>query len=137
MNVITVSGHVGKEVEMKYFESGSIVANFPLAATYYDHKTKENKTFWLKCQVWGKKAEFTGEYVKKGNKVIVTGNFFIEEFKDKEGKSRTVNCISVNDIEQLGKKTKSEEQSSESSSEENIVEFTESDEFIGEDEIPF
>lgn len=132
MNNIVMSGNVGKDPEMKYFDSGSIVANFPLAVSFYDHKEKENKTVWLKCKVWGKKAEFTGEYIKKGSKVIVSGSLFVEEFEDKNGQKRSSYGINITDIESLDKKSDSskEAKKEEQNPDENLVEF-------GEDEIPF
>lgn len=135
MNVIVLSGNVGKDPEMKYFDSGKVVANFPLAVSIYDREKKENKTVWFKCAIWGKKAEFVGEYIKKGSKVIVSGSIYFEEFKDKDGNQRTVNCVNAGDVESCDKKSDGgnntkPKQDERYSDNEQLVEF-------GEDEIPF
>lgn len=132
MNVITLSGNVGKDPEMKYFDSGSVVAHFPFAVSIYNREKKEKDSVWFKCSVWGKKAEFVGEYIKKGSKVIVSGSISFEKFTDKEGKERIVNCVNASDVESCDKKpdggTSQSKQNAET--DEPIVQF-------GDEEIPF
>lgn len=137
MNILTVSGNAGKDPEMKYFDSGSVVANFPLAVSIYNREKKENETVWFKCSVWGKKAEFTGEYIKKGSKVIVSGSLCFEKFADKEGKERIVNCVNVSEVECWDKKSDSPKAQLQTQQPKLTAETDEQIVQFGDEEIPF
>jgi len=101
MITITITGNVGKEPDMHYFDNGSKVTSLNVGSSYYDSKTKENKTIWFKCKIWGQKAEYVGEYVKKGSKVIVTGSLYEESYTSEDGTKRKNLCINANDIEAI------------------------------------
>ena len=66
MNTAVLVGRVGRDAEIKYFESGKVKANFSIAVNRWDPKTKSEVADWFNIDVWDKLAEFAGEYVKKG-----------------------------------------------------------------------
>lgn len=88
MNSINLIGRIGKDVEMKYFDSGKVKAIFSLAVDR-GRKDKDGVklTDWFACEVWSKTAEFAGEYVKKGDRVAVTGSMFNDRY-EKDGQKR-------------------------------------------------
>ena len=65
MNSVVLVGRVGRDAEIKYFESGKVKANFSIAVNRWDSKTKSEVADWFNIDVWDKQAEFAGEYVKK------------------------------------------------------------------------
>ncbi len=68
-------GHLGTEPEMRYTSSGQAVASFSVAVD--NRYTKDDKpvkeTVWFRVSVWGKQAETTNQYLKKGSLVLVEG----------------------------------------------------------------
>jgi len=89
-NNCTFSGNVGRDPELRYLESGMIIANFSIAV----EGRKGGDTLWMAVKVWNKPAQVIGDYVKKGSKIIVSGELQQETWT-KEGveKSRMVlNC---------------------------------------------
>ena len=80
INTINLVGRAGKEPDVRYFESGSNVANFTLAV---NRRSRDEEPDWFNLEIWGKQAQIAADYVKKGSLVGITGSFKIESWKDK------------------------------------------------------
>jgi single-strand DNA-binding protein len=89
-NNCTFSGNLGRDPEVRYFEDGKLVANFSIAV----EGRKKGDTLWMTVKVWNKPAQVIADYVKKGSKIIVSGELQEETWtKDGVEKSRMVlNC---------------------------------------------
>ena len=108
MNSVVVVGRVGRDAEIKYFESGKVKANFSVAVNRWDAKTKSETTDWFNIDVWDKQAEFAGEYVKKGRQVVVDGRISISKWTDQTGEERERFLIVANNVRLLGSKRDAE-----------------------------
>lgn len=71
MNNCTFIGNVGKDAELKTFDSGKQVINFSIAVS--EGKGEHKKTTWIECAKFGEKTGIL-PYLKKGTQVAVTGN---------------------------------------------------------------
>ncbi|MEB3287085.1 MAG: single-stranded DNA-binding protein [Vampirovibrionales bacterium] len=104
MNSVILLGRLGQDPEIKYFDSGSVKAKFSLAV---DRPTanKENRvTDWFNIEVWGKQAEFVGEWVKKGTLVTVVGQMEINRYNDQAGNSKEWLLIRASEVRFAGSK---------------------------------
>lgn len=109
MNTVVLVGRVGRDAEVRYFESGKVKANFSIAVNRWDSKTKGEVTDWFNIDVWDKQAEFAGEYVKKGIQVAVEGRISQDKWTDKAtGADRERFLIIANNIRLLGSKKDAE-----------------------------
>ena len=95
MNTVSIIGNVSADAELAYTKSGKFVSKFTVAVA--DRFNKEN-TFWFDVVAWGKTAELCGEYLKKGNKVGITGRLTTRTYENKEGKKVKVTEIVAEDI---------------------------------------
>lgn len=88
MSDITVSGNIG-EPALKFTSSGKAVLEFPLAENHSKKNAQggwdEDGTTWRRVTVWEKKAEVLGEVLKKGDRVLVTGQERLREYEAKDG----------------------------------------------------
>lgn len=110
MNVCVFSGNIGKDCEMRYTQSGKASASFSLAVT---SGWGENKsTFWVRCQLWGARAEKLTQYLTKGKKVTVSGALNNREWTDKDGGKKMTLELTVNEID-LGPKGVDDDQGEE------------------------
>lgn len=110
MNTVVLVGRVGRDAEVRYFESGKVKANFSVAVNRWDPKTKSEVADWFNVDVWDKQAEFAGEYVKKGIQVAVDGRIGQNKWVDKAtGNDRENFLIIANSIRLLGSKRDMEE----------------------------
>ena len=80
INTISLVGRAGREPDVRYFESGSTVANFTLAVNRINRSDEPD---WFNLEIWGKQAQIAADYVKKGSLVGITGSFKIDSWKDK------------------------------------------------------
>ena len=105
MNKITLIGRLGKNPEVKTFESGSKVANFTLATSeYYKKKDGEKvtKTEWHNIVLWKGLADVAERFLKKGSQVAIEGKITSRSWDDKDGNKRYMTEIVGSSIEMLG-----------------------------------
>lgn len=103
LNSVTLVGRVGGDVEIKYFESGSVVANCTLAV---DRRTRNSdQPDWFNLELWGKTAQVAADYVRKGSLIGVTGALKFDAWTDRNtGAERSKPVIRVDRLELLGSK---------------------------------
>lgn len=97
INVICASGNIGKDAEQRWTNNQKCIASFslPVRQGYGERE----KTSWVKCMLFGAKAEKLPQYLTKGTKVTVTGEFVMEEWTDQNGGKRSQPVIIVMDID--------------------------------------
>jgi single-strand DNA-binding protein len=104
VNSISLVGRVGGDVEMRYFESGSCVANCTIAVRN-GRKTQDSndEPDWFKLEMWAKTAEIAAQYVKKGGLIGITGALKFDHWNDRTtGESRSQPVIRVAQLNLLG-----------------------------------
>lgn len=101
MNVISISGQLGKDAEQKFLPDGTALLNFSVA----DSQGKDKPTIWWNCTIFGKRAESgLAQYLTKGQSVTVNGNVTMREYTDKDGIKRQAQDIRVGDVALQGGK---------------------------------
>ena len=106
MNVITITGTLGRDMEQRAMPNGDPVGNFSVA----DSQGREKPTIWWSCQLFGKRVAALAPYLLKGQQVTVAGNVIEREWTDKEGNKRKQMEIRVSDLAlQGGKREQSAE----------------------------
>ncbi|MGB3571337.1 MAG: single-stranded DNA-binding protein [Phormidesmis sp.] len=107
VNIVTLVGRVGRDPEIRYFESGNVLAKCGLAV---NRRTKNNdQPDWFNLEIWGKTAEIAANYVRKGSLIGVTGSLKLDSWQDRAtGATRTSPVIRVNQLDLLGSKRDNE-----------------------------
>jgi single-strand DNA-binding protein len=108
MNKALLTGHLGKDPEVRHIDGGRIVANFSLATSEsFKNKNGEKvtNTEWHNIVVWNKLAEICEKYLKKGSHILIEGSIKTRSYDDKEGKKRYVTEIYATNMEMLGTKS--------------------------------
>lgn len=107
MNVITLVGRAGRNPEVRYFESGTMVANLTLAV---DGIGRDAETEWFNLEIWGKTAQIAADYVKKGKQLSVSGSIKTEKWTDRTtGQEREKKVVKVDRLKLLGSKRDNED----------------------------
>jgi single-strand DNA-binding protein len=90
VNKVILLGHIGKDAETKYTQSGTAVSNFTLATnrSWKDQQTGEWKeeTEWHRCVLW--KSENRSSYLTKGTPVYIEGRLQTRSWEDKDHQKR-------------------------------------------------
>lgn len=106
-NSVKLIGHLGKDPEVRTFESGKKMASFSIATTdsYQNQKgEKVQDTQWHNVVIWGKLADVAGQYLKKGSEIAVEGKLVHRAYETNGGEKRYITEINVNEMMMLGGK---------------------------------
>jgi single-strand DNA-binding protein len=105
VNKAILVGRLGRDPETRYTSGGQAVANFTLATdeTFKDRSgERQKRTEWHRIVVWGKLAEITQQYLKKGMLVYIEGRIQTRQWEDKrDGQKRTTTEIVANVMRML------------------------------------
>lgn len=108
INKVIVLGNVGKEPEVRTFDSGDTVTNFSVATSekWKDKTSGEFKesTEWHRVSCFGKLSEIASKYVKKGDKIYVEGSLRTRKWTDAAGVEKYSTEVKAEKIELLGGK---------------------------------
>lgn len=84
MNIIAISGHLVRDPELRRSQSGKAVTSFTIAV---DRPGVKDKTDFIDCVAWEKKAEFVSRYFRKGQRIEVSGIITSRTY-EKDGQNR-------------------------------------------------
>ncbi len=105
---ITVTGNVGKDVELRFAGEKQIaVATFSMAHTpriKKDGEFTDGETMWFKVIAFMSKAEAIADQLQKGDTVLVTGSLTQSTYTDRDGKERISLEIKADEVATLIKR---------------------------------
>ena len=111
VNKVILVGRLGRDPETRYTPSGQGVCNFSLATdeTFKDRNgERQKRTEWHRIVLWGKLAEISQQYLKKGMLVYIEGRIQSSQWDDKNtGQKRTAIDIVGNVMRMLTSRSES------------------------------
>ncbi|MDR1202534.1 MAG: single-stranded DNA-binding protein [Tannerellaceae bacterium] len=104
LNKVILIGNVGKDPDIRYFDSGVAVANFPLATsergyTLANGTVVPERTEWHNVVVRRDQVAFVEKWVKKGSGLYVEGKIRTRTYDDQAGVKRYVTEIYADRVE--------------------------------------
>lgn len=101
-NQIVIEGRLGGDPEVRATNSGKNVANFNVAVT---RRFDREKTDWFKCVAFAQKSDLVEKFLHKGSKVLVSGQYVSNPYKNKNGVTMPGWELVVDNIEFLDPKS--------------------------------
>ena len=106
VNRVILIGNVGQDPRVKYFDTGSAVATFPLATTDRGYTLQNGtqipeRTEWHNIVASNRLAEIVDKYVHKGDKLYLEGKIRTRSYSDQSGAMRYITEIYVENMEML------------------------------------
>ena len=102
INLVHLSGHLGKDPESKFLPSGTMQAKVSLAVNKTwksDDGTEKKQTSWIPLIFWGKTAEkFVMPHLHKGDEIYVEGALSIREWTNEEDVKKYFTEVSVSQV---------------------------------------
>ena len=101
VNKAILIGHIGAKPEGRYTQDGVSTASFSIATneSWVDNdKNKREKTEWHNIVVWNKLADFSTEYLEKGQMVYIEGAIRSRTWVDTKEQKRKITEIYANKI---------------------------------------
>lgn len=105
-NCVQLIGHLGKEPELKTFDSGKKKLSASIATNefYTRDGEKVQDTQWHNIIAWGKLAENMERILTKGNEVAIKGKLTSRSYENKEGNTQYMTEVVVNEFVKITKK---------------------------------
>ena len=115
MNKFIGLGNLTRDPELRYTPKGTVVCNVSIALNRKwkgeDGKERESVCF-VECVLWGRTAEATAQYCKKGKRVLIEGRLDQQSWEDKDThKQRSKIVVQVETIQFIGSAAESSDSS--------------------------
>lgn len=102
VNKVILVGYTAQDPEIRYTSDGKAIANITIVTNeeWKDKNTgeKKSKPEYHRVVIFGKLAEITGEYVKKGFLLYASGQLQTRKWQDQSGQDRYTTEVVVNPI---------------------------------------
>ena len=111
----SVIGNLGNDPEMKYSANGAPFLRFNVASNFRARTPEgqwEDKTEWVRCTVFGQRAESLSQYLKKGMRVFVDGRLEARPWTDQQGGVRAGLELVASDVEFMSSRSEDEQRAS-------------------------
>jgi len=143
-NKVILLGNLTRDPELRYTPNGLAVCSFTLAVNDRfrgrgDGDDRE-ETLFIDIVAFGKIAESSGQYLKKGRPALVEGRLKLEKWQSPEGQNRSKHSVTANVVQFLAGRDEGSggfsDQPTSSSGPTETVDISSIDE-VSDDEIPF
>lgn len=101
MNIVSLTGRLVRDADVKVTTSNITVARFTLAV---NRQKKDDGADFIGCVAFGKTAEVIQKYTSKGSQIGVQGRIQTGSYDGKDGKKVYTTDIIVDRMEFLGTK---------------------------------
>lgn len=114
MNKVMLIGYVGKDPDVRYYDTDQAVAQFSLATTERGYVLQNgtkvpDHTDWHTVLAWSGLAKIVEKYVHKGDRLYIEGRIRYRSYDDHKGLRRYVTEILAENMELLSPKMNAQE----------------------------
>jgi len=105
LNKVFLIGRLTRDPELRYTPSGQSVATLGFAVNH-EYVTKEGRKedpCYVNLVIWGKRAEVSAEYLKKGSLIFVEGRLHFSKWETQDNEKRSTIEVYVDDFQFLDK----------------------------------
>ena len=102
LNNINIQGRITKDIEIKTTPSGKKVCSFTIACG--QKIGQDERTSFIDCVAWEKRAEFIANYFPKGTMILLSGRLESRSYQDNAGNNRKVTEVVVSEVNFCGDK---------------------------------
>jgi len=100
MNKVILCGRTTNDIELKSTQSGKKYIQFTIACDNgKDEDGNRREADFVNCVAWERRAEVIAEYVKKGNRFLVSGSFKTDKYETDSGENRYRSYVLVREYE--------------------------------------
>jgi single-strand DNA-binding protein len=140
INQVMLTGRLTADPEMRYTPAGKAIASFNLAnGRRYKNQSGEvvEDTSFIGCTAFGQSAEFMGQYIRKGQAILVQGRLKQETWEDRQtGKKQSKTKVLVDVVKSMGQRSTPAQQAPKDEYQ-PTPETTPAIDAMADDEVPF
>ena len=110
-NKIIIGGNLTRDIELRYTQGGSAIANTAIATSrkFTQNGEKKEEVCFVDVTFFGRSAEIANQYLHKGSKILIDGRLKFDQWTDNNGQKRSKHSVIVESMQMLGTKESSSE----------------------------
>jgi single-strand DNA-binding protein len=108
---VQVIGNIGSDPEKRYTPTGTATLRFSVASNGRAKNQAgewQDETTWIRCTVFGQRAEKLSELLHKGQRVFVDGHLEARPWLDRRNEPQAGLELVANDVEFVSSRNESE-----------------------------
>ncbi len=133
MNNVSLVGRLTKDLELRYTQNGKAVGSGTIAVNRTFKSEGQPDADFINFVVWGKAAENTANFTKKGSQVGIVGRIQTRNYENSEGKKVFVTEVVADNVQFLDPKGTTQKEPSQNTATNNDVGQID----IEDDDLPF
>ena len=101
INKVILVGNLGADPELRYTSGGQAVCDLRIATSErWNNKDgqPQERVEWHRVVVWGRTAETSNEYLRKGSQAYIEGRLQTRSWEDRDGNKRYTTEIVANKV---------------------------------------
>lgn len=103
-NKVILVGNLTRDIELRYSQNGSAIANTAIATSrrFTVNGEKKEETCFVDITFFGRSGEVANQYLRKGSKILIEGRLNFEQWVDQQsGQKRSKHSIIVENMQML------------------------------------
>jgi len=111
-NKVVLAGNLSRDIEIRYSQSGTAVANTAIATSrkFNANGEKKEEVMFIDITFFGRSAEVANQFLRKGSKVLIEGRLQLDQWVDKDGGKRSKHSVVVETMNMLDSKQDNQNQ---------------------------
>lgn len=98
----TITGYLGRDPEQRTFNDQTVTRfSVGVRTVKKDKETGQNTTDWVEVSIWGKRGDYWNQNLRKGSKVVISGDLSHGSFVGKDGVTKNTIELNCSDIEHM------------------------------------
>ena len=120
INRVVLIGRLTANPELRYTANNTAVTSFTLAVDRnFKNESGNKEADFINIVAWNKKAELIHQYLKKGDRLGISGRLQVRKYQNERGENRYVTEVVADEVEFLNSKKSGLDEKSPVKSEEN------------------
>ncbi len=105
-NKVILVGNLTRDIELRYTQSGSGIANTAIATSrkFTQNGEKKEEVCFVDITFFGRSSEIANQYLRRGSKILVEGRLKFDQWVDQNGQKRSKHSVIVETMQMLDSK---------------------------------
>jgi len=106
-NKVILVGNLTRDIELRYAQSGTAIANTAIATSrkFTVNGEKKEEVCFVDITAFGRSGEVMNQYLRKGSKILVEGRLNFDQWTDQNGQKRSKHSVVIETMQMLDSKS--------------------------------
>jgi len=105
-NKVVLVGNLTRDIELRYAQSGSAIANTAIATSrkFTQNGERKEEVCFIDITFFGRSAEVANQYLRRGSKILVEGRLKFDQWVAQDGSKRSKHTVIVETMQMMDSK---------------------------------